>query len=568
MDKDHIPNEGPEGVLARVTRRLGLRYSNTFVTRVVASHPRPNSLLALVEVAPALGLKVTAGQTEAGELDALDGPTIVHFGSGEGGGFGVLEGRTADGFKVWDGKRGTRVIGRDAFLEHWSGIVVLVERDDTNKVPEDDYVKNRLLETAFGGNEPPALVGSRFAPILRVLLGLVLGVLLVLAIAATEASDRAAAAAIAVLAVAGLGVTILTGVSIAAQNSPLSERICARGKYVNCQSVLASRYSRIFGWPLSDLGISLYSALLLLIASGSAGDMSAVWTVVGWVFLATVPVSLILIGAQIAMRQLCTLCLAVHAINMGAAAIFLIGERSGVAVGEAVPALALFVLFYALVLFLGLPMFRKHQGLAVLAGIHRRISASPFASLAEILTETPTAEPASSYAIPLGTSGARHELTVFVHPSCNKCDAVFGEIRALAQSDLVQVLVGVAPREAEESDRRACAAVVAAGMEAVSLDAAYVAAKKNLKDVMGENPVGTLAVALNVDPAAIEVHLDRARPLVEGAEAFVDRHAEGTPALFVDSRLYRGELSHLAYLLQLHPELLDTTRAAPEEATR
>ena len=53
--------------------------------------------------------------------------------------------------------------------------------------------------------------------------------------------------------------------------------------------------------------------------------------------------------------------------------------------------------------------------------------------------------------------------------------------------------------------------------------------------------------------------------MVLRAERFVDDHAEGTPAVFVDSRLYRGELSHLAFLLQEHPELLEPTLTAPVE---
>ena len=157
MDRTGIPTDGPESALGRIARRLHLRYSNTFVARAVARHPQPSSLLALVEVASTLGLKVTPGRTEASELARIDGPAIVHF----DGGFGVLEGVSGDGFKVWDSRRGSHVIERERFLEFWSGIVVLVERDEEARGREEGFVRTsvdrdvlRQCRAALRGRQP------------------------------------------------------------------------------------------------------------------------------------------------------------------------------------------------------------------------------------------------------------------------------------------------------------------------------------------------------------------------------------------------------------------------------
>jgi uncharacterized membrane protein len=555
MDRTGIPTDGPEAALARVGRRLHIRYSNTYVARQVARHPQPNSLLALVEVAPELGLKVMPGRTDASELARIDGPAILHF----DGGFGVLEGVSAEGFKVWDSKKGSRTIEGDRFLRFWSGIVVLVERDEQVGGREDGFVRNRLLETFFGSLEPPAVVASRYAPMLRIALGAVLASLLAVASATLPVEARLAAGTLTLLSILGLAVTVIAGISIAAQNSPLADRICARGKYVNCQSVLSSRYSRVLGFPLSDIGIALYGSVLLLVATGVVGGGSAgIWSTIALVFVITVPFSLVLIGVQLAMRQICTLCLAVHAVNLSSAAVaWLWLEPGTVPLGETIPILLLFSLFYSLLLFFAIPFFRKHQGMAVLARIHGRISGSPFASLAEILAEAPIGERPSGFAVPLGGSEARHDLTVFVHPSCNKCNSVFAEVTSLVQAGLVSASVGLAPKDPEESDRRACSAVVAAGIGGVPLDAAYTAAKKQMRAMAAGDPVGALGKELDVDRAAIEPHLGRAREMVVGAEKLVDEHAEGTPAVFIDSRIFRGELTHLAFLLQQHPDLLE-----------
>ena len=371
---------------------------------------------------------------------------------------------------------------------------------------------------------------------------------------------------ITLLSVLGLVVTVIAALSVASENNPLADRICSRGKYVNCQSILSSRFSRVIGFPMSDIGIALYGSVLLFVAAGVLTDGAEVWSIITLVFLVTVPFSLALIGIQLAMRQICTLCLAVHAVNLSCAAIgWLWLDPAMPPAGDLVPALLLFGLFYSLILFFVVPFFRKHQGMAVLSRMYGRISGSPFASLADLLAEAPTSERPADFAVPLGDSAATHEVTVFVHPSCNKCNSVFAEARALMQAGLVRASVGLAPKDPEESDRRACAAVVAAGLSAAPLEVAYATAKTDLKAMMGADPVAVLTAGLSVDRGAIERSLERAREMVLSAERFVDDHAEGTPAVFVNSRLYRGELSHLAFLLQEHPELLESTLTAPVE---
>lgn len=569
MDSSAIPTDGPETVLGQAARRLKLRHSRTYVARAVASHPQPSSLLALVEVAKDLGIKVTPGRTEASELDGLTSPTIVHFDGAQGGGFGVFEGATDEGYRVWDSLHGVHVVARDAFLARWTGIVALLEREGAGAA-EKGYLRNRLTEIVFSGYDPPALVANRAATLLRILFGALVIALLALSVSALNAQDRPAAIAVALLSLMGLGVTMVTAISIGAQEGSLSDRICARGKLVDCHSVLSSRYSRIFGISLSDIGVAFFGSVVMLAATGATGA-PWVWPLLTLVYLASVPLSLVLVGVQVAMRQLCTLCLAVHTVNLSAATISWLWLRPGQwSVRGIATALLLMALYFCLLLFLAIPYFRKHQGLRVMVGKYRRISGSPFASLAEVLTEPEAALSVDDCAVALGGGTAEHEVVVFVHPSCGKCDPVLQQVWGLAQSGLVNAAVGLAPKDPEEPDRRACAAVVAAGLAhgPETLVGGYAAAKKRLRSMLHEDPVATLAEELSLEPASIEARLEEARRRTAGAEALVDEHAEGTPAVFFNSRLFRGELNHLVFLLQQHPELLAPTRVTAARASQ
>jgi hypothetical protein len=133
---------------------------------------------------------------------------------------------------------------------------------------------------------------------------------------------------------------------------------------------------------------------------------------------------------------------------------------------------------------------------------------------------------------------------------------------------MVTAYVGLAPKDPDEPDRRACSAVVAAGSSGgpERLIEAYAAAKKQLRAMMTGDPVAVLATELDVDPASIAESVEEAARLTHAAEELVDAHAEGTPAVFFDARLYRGELTHLAFLLENHPNLLVATLPAGAEA--
>lgn len=138
--------DGPAQVLSELARRRGLRYSRTHVRAALARHPEPSSLLALVEVAPSLGLKATAGQAELEVLEELEPeelPTILHF-TGPEGGFGLLEEVLPEGrgSQLWDSRHGRRVVGREALAQAWRGIVVFLEREGHGP-PERGYWARR-----------------------------------------------------------------------------------------------------------------------------------------------------------------------------------------------------------------------------------------------------------------------------------------------------------------------------------------------------------------------------------------------------------------------------------------
>jgi uncharacterized membrane protein len=560
-----MPADDPGAVLGRLVKRLRLRYSRSFVSSRVANHTEPNSLLALVEVAAEIGMKITAARTDASGLAEVDVPVVVHFSAPDGkGGFGILERVTASSFLLWDSRSGRRHVDRDVFLAHWSGVVGLVERDDSRRIPETGYLQHRLLESLAGSAAPPALAGSRAAPALRTTLFVLTGSLLVIAAADHPADTRIAAVALMALTAIGFAVSTVMAAATSDYKKTLALPGCPRGRLVNCESVLTSPYSRIAGIPLSEIGVGFFGAILMLVATTALlPGALAPWATSGLAYLLALPFALFLVAVQIFMRQFCTLCLLVHGVIAFGAVIsstFLADFPSS---SDLLPSTILLAVFLLLILFLAIPLFTRIGRMNEFVASQQRIAASPFATLAHVLTERGTELRGTACGIRLDGPPSPHELVLFVHPTCAQCSRAIDEARSLAASGRADVFVAVAPRDKTQAEREACGAVVAVGLALGSeaMLGSYAHAKKDFTALLAGDPVRILAEELSLPSDRIQGVLKDARGLIRRTEEFAEAHIEGTPAIFFNSRLYpyAAPLDHLSMLLQGHPELLEPT---------
>lgn len=555
-----VPADGPGAVLTRLATRLKLPYQSSQIALWLAAHPRPNSLLALVDVASQMGVDIKPAKAGAGALRDLALPAIVHFEAAGGGGFGVLEKADGDGFEVWDSSNGSRMLDDQTFTRYWSGIVGLIDLEGAQQEARGD-LRGRIAAFMSGPSEPPSVSGGPGAWWLRGLLGIVLLTLLVIGVASHPTDERLWIAALAALCVAGVIVTSVMTIAISDYGGPFSPGMCRRRRFVDCHSVLTSRFAKIAGFPLSDVGISFYSAVLLTLAATAVIHDRAVAVLIATAFAATVPVAVVLIGVQIAMRRICTLCLTVHAINLAAAAIAAsFAFDRAVTAFDVIPASLLLGLMFCLVLFFVVPYFKREHAWQRLSRTHARMASSPFASLAQLGTEQPTQLAGGEVGVALNDNVRGNELVAFVHPACNQCEPVLRELRSIATSRHLSVFVAVPTKD--DGERELCEAIVATGLSAdpEAFLRAYAIAKRRFKELTAADPWDVLAMELDLDRATFEAARPTARDLVTRSERFARDHVEGTPALFFASLPFRGPLAHLMTLLNEHADLLPAPR--------
>jgi uncharacterized membrane protein len=515
-------------------------------------------------------LRVTAAKVEPGGLDDLQLPAVVHFAGGAGG-FGVLERVTPAEVQLWDGRHGRQRVDRPAFLDAWSGIVALAERDDSERKTEPGYRKQRLVEALGGPMGRPDLARPPEGRVLAGTTATIVMLLAAVAVAGHPSTTRWAAALVVVLALAGLSVGGMLSYASADTTAHADVPGCPRGKLVNCESVLKSEYSKVRGLPMADLGTSFFGATIGVAATAALASGSLVpWTALAYAYLAAVPAALLLVGAQVVMRKFCTMCLVVHALVIAAAAAAwtFVGDA---AAGDVWRGLGLFAVYFSIVLFVAIPFFQRETRTRNMLELQARVSGSPFATLAHLATEPETALRGAECGIRLPGPPAPHELVLFAHPTCKQCSHVLPEIGQLAAAGATEVYVTLLPRYGEGDERRVCEVLLAAGVAggAQSFARAFAFAKKGFFELMEKDYVGAIAGETRLDREVLESAVGTARRMIAHADAVAQDRIEGTPALVFDGRMYPfgAPVAHLAVLLQKHASLLPPRpRVAEKEA--
>lgn len=568
MSALELPEDGLVPMLHEAARRRGLRYSRAHVRALLERQERPGSLLSLVRAAPELGLKATAGQADLETLDTLEThelPAVLHFQTETHQGFGLLEAvlrRAPDSpvtFRLWDSAHGSREVERDFVARGWSGVVVFLEREGRGE-PEPDYLRHRARELLFEEwRWNTALVGPASSPGLRWGGALLLALLLGLAVLRQPTSGRGPTALLALLSLLGAAASLAALTWTRGKGS----RLCGTGGPIDCESILHSEWAHPAGVPLAGVGSAFFGSLLLVLCASALGGGSAGVWLVGAAFLPTLPLSAVLVAAQVRMRRLCTLCMGVHGVNLGGAAVFIVGVWRHVpstppGVGTAA---LLGVLFFGLLLSCFVPLVSQADETASRLEEHTRLLGSPLVTLARLAQESRLSLEGEALGPALGEADAPHELVAFVHPACAHCGRWVEELEALltAHAHRVRVHFALTPMDPEDAgDVAACDALMAAGEAwggAVFLQLFRWAKRDYTRLRQAEDPLALLATEAHGEPEALERALERARARVQEATRFKRRHVRGLPTLFFEGRRCEAPLAHVARWLD-SPALL------------
>lgn len=283
-----------ENIIIEYLSTLKIPISKNYVEKLILSHPDYPSLLSISDVLERLGIETKIGKTEQKALPEIEFPYLIHT--------------EVNGGEFLHIKNARELTKLQKKLDFWNGVILKSDHVKTLKDKENNtnYSEERFLSKVTG------------------LFLAALSVLFIVSLSLTFSLYN-------VILFSAALIGTITGYFLIAKDLGIKykavESFCGAAKNVNCDAVIRSDYSILFGhFKVSDLVFSYF--LTQLVVSGffvPAFNIASEFIIVlGLISLLAIPAVLLSIYYQyVKIKTWCRLCLAVAAILVAQAGMFI-----------------------------------------------------------------------------------------------------------------------------------------------------------------------------------------------------------------------------------------------------
>jgi uncharacterized membrane protein len=238
-------------VTENLLKNLNVLFTPSALKAKLENNPYYPSLFSVSEVFNDYNIENKGMEIEISELDKLPVPflaytTLHEIGSKDFVTVSAVKDKTVT---YYHGKEKT--VSREEFIINWTGVVLLVEKSEDSK--EQDYETN-LKKTKQHQQRIIALSS-----------GLAILVIGAIYMYATQATNIFSALSILLFALAGLFVSVLLLIYEIDKSNAFVKNICTGGTQVNCDAVLGSKASKLFGISWGEIGFFYFSAFALFL---------------------------------------------------------------------------------------------------------------------------------------------------------------------------------------------------------------------------------------------------------------------------------------------------------------
>ncbi len=260
------------------------------------THPEPNSLKAIQDFLVGQGIESKVYNLPQEMLGEINGSFVAHFKDQDE--FVVAKQLEKGRIEVIN-VDGTTIQSIELFNKRWTGIVLLIDEDTKN--PVSGYLKSENKLKIWIRNN----LEKFFVIILTISLIIILG------------SLGLKSVLLALLFIPLYASYSLVNIELG-QSSAFDKLICSSSKIVNCESVINSPISKIFGKiRLSFIGLFYFTFLLILLFELYFINSSAliIFQTITALCLLITPISIYLIGYQIVkIGKICPYCITTQSI--------------------------------------------------------------------------------------------------------------------------------------------------------------------------------------------------------------------------------------------------------------
>lgn len=248
-------------VLQKAIRKFKIKVANTSIREYLLAHPYYPSFKSICDALNKWGIEHYALKLEIDEIRVLELPFIAHLNAFQGR--LVFVEKIKNGNVFYSAKKGVNQSETfEKFAEKLSGAVIVMEAG--KNLGEKEYIQIRQ-------NEILSKILLPFG-ILAVIIFGVLSILLNVGDSNTKLSLMFCG--LIITKITGFGASMLLVMHEFEIHSPLADKICGFSSKTDCDKVLASNASRLFGWfNWADAGFVYFIGTLIYLL-GSFGDSS------------------------------------------------------------------------------------------------------------------------------------------------------------------------------------------------------------------------------------------------------------------------------------------------------
>jgi len=394
---------------------LKVKHTKEFSERYFNEHPHKYNLLGLSKMLSDYGIE-NAGARIADKdqnITEIATPFIAHF----SGDFVVVHKIESEKVTfLWNGIE--HVLPFSEFNQAWTGIVLLAESSEKSIEPE--YKEHKKVEL-LNGLKKTALFSAFSLILIFIYIGRSLN------------SDFGISILI-LLNFLGIFISWLLLLKQMRVQSQYADKICSLFKQSDCNSILDSKASKLFGiFSWSEIGFSYFSvnALLLLLLPHSP-------TFLALLNILTLPFSFWSVWYQLKVKQWCVLCLIVQAMLWVLfIANYLLGciQIQEFGFNEAFYLIFIGICYFAAVLSVNtiVPKLNTDKAVTFIRQAYNALKADDDVFSA-VLKKQPYYETKDSFSIiRFGNPEGLIHLTILTNPYCNPCSLMHKRIEKLLQ---------------------------------------------------------------------------------------------------------------------------------------
>lgn len=283
-------------ILCYYLEKSDIFFNKTTLKQLINSHPDGDSLYAMVDTLNEMNIKNIALKSDIEGLQSNGFPTIAFIVTKEERKFIVVEDISENQVHYYDANTGDTCESIEAFVRKWTGIALYAEQDEIQaeleqkkSISEKRLLHWRTILTIVSGLTCIAMWSASivWSPILGSFLSLCL---------------------------CGLIISILLTMEEFGESNQFLHKVCHLNRVTNCNAVLKSGASKLFGWlSMADIGLCYFvGCIFSLFFAGIGQQLNAVvcWLLV--LAICSFPYTLFSLSYQIfKVKKVCPFCLSV-----------------------------------------------------------------------------------------------------------------------------------------------------------------------------------------------------------------------------------------------------------------